>query len=215
MHLAAIPGRTFEGSIRYVYPYAETKTRTVKVRMVFPNPDLALKPDMFADVTIDASRQVDALVVPSEAVVRSGTRDQVFVVRSPGKFEPREVRLGISSDGQTQVLEGVDAGEQVVTSAQFLIDSESKLREATAKMKEANQSAGQAMEHDGHASHEHQGAGQNMDHGQMDHSQHAPAEHDPGRSDHGTTGSEKGHQMQHDDNGKGSSSKAHEGMRHD
>ena len=91
---------------------------------------------MFADVTILASPEVEAIAVPSEAVVRSGVREQVFVVREPGKFEPRDVRLGVGSDGWTQILEGVEAGEQVVVSAQFLIDSESKLREAAAKMLE-------------------------------------------------------------------------------
>jgi len=107
------------------------------VRLVFDNPDLLLKPDMYADVTIQAERQVEAVVIPAEAVVRSGEREQVFVVRAPGKFEPRVVKLGISSDGLVQVLEGVSPGEEVVTSSQFLIDSESRLREATAKMLEA------------------------------------------------------------------------------
>ena len=77
-------------------------------------------------------------MIPAEAVVRSGERDQVFVVRSPGKFEPRDVKLGVSAKGLVQVLDGVSAGETVVTSSQFLIDSESKLREATAKMLEAH-----------------------------------------------------------------------------
>lgn len=140
MQLTSVPGKTFEGQVTYIYPYAETKTRTVKVRLEFANPRGLLKPNMFADVTINASRQVNAIVIPSEAVVRSGTREQVFVVRGPGKFEPREVRLGITSNGYTQVLQGVAVGDQVVTSAQFLIDSESKLREATSKMMEAAKS---------------------------------------------------------------------------
>lgn len=134
MQLAGIPGKTFKGRLGYIYPYAEAKTRTVKVRLEFENPGLLLKPDMFAEVTIQAGRQIDAVVVPTEAVVRSGTREQVFVLRGPGKFEPREVKLGVTTDGLTQVLTGLTAGEEVVTSAQFLIDSESKLREATAKM---------------------------------------------------------------------------------
>jgi Cu(I)/Ag(I) efflux system membrane fusion protein len=134
MKLAAIPGRVFSGRVGYIYPYAEAKTRTIKVRLEFDNPDLLLKPDMFADVTIHAQRKVDAIVIPAEAVVRSGERDQVFVVREPGKFEPRDVTLGVSARGLVQVIEGVSAGETVVTSSQFLIDSESKLREATAKM---------------------------------------------------------------------------------
>ncbi len=136
MKLAAIPGRVFTGRVGYVYPYAEARTRTIKVRLEFDNTDLLLKPDMFADVTIHAQRTVDALVIPAEAVVRSGERDQVFVVRAPGKFEPRVVGLGVSSRGMVQVIDGLAAGEVVVTSSQFLIDSESKLREATAKMLE-------------------------------------------------------------------------------
>ena len=136
MTVAAAPGRIFEGQLTYIYPYAESQTRTVKARLEFDNAELLLKPDMFADVTILASPEVDAVAVPSEAVVRSGVREQVFIVREPGKFEPRDVRLGVSSDGWTQILAGIEAGEQVVVSAQFLIDSESKLREAAAKMLE-------------------------------------------------------------------------------
>ena len=134
MTLAAFPGKTFRGLIAYIYPYAESKTRTVKVRIEFDNPELALKPEMFAEITIYASRQEQATVIPSEAVVRSGSEDLVFIVRERGQFEPRTVELGLQSDGRVIVLEGVQPGEEVVTSAQFLIDSESKLREATAKM---------------------------------------------------------------------------------
>jgi Cu(I)/Ag(I) efflux system membrane fusion protein len=137
MQLTGIPGRTFTGHLTYIYPYAESKTRTIKVRLEFKNPDLLLKPDMYANVTILAKSQQDAVVIPSEAVVRSGMREQIFVVRSPGKFEPREVKLGVSSGGLVQILDGVAPGEEVVTSSQFLIDSESKLREATAKMLES------------------------------------------------------------------------------
>jgi Cu(I)/Ag(I) efflux system membrane fusion protein len=138
--LASQPGKTFRGRVTYIYPYAESKTRTIKVRLEFKNPGLRLKPKMFANATIHASRQIDAIVVPSEAVIRSGTREQVFIVRAPGKFEPRVVKLGITADGQTQILSGIKAGDEVVTSAQFLIDSESKLREATAKMMDVTES---------------------------------------------------------------------------
>ncbi len=136
MQLAGIPGKVFKGHVAYIYPYAEAKTRTIKVRLVFENTELLLKPEMFAEVTIYASKQVNAIVIPSEAVIRSGTRAQVFVVRGPGKFEPRQVELGMFSNGKVAVLKGLNEGEEVVTSAQFLIDSESKLREATAKMME-------------------------------------------------------------------------------
>jgi len=134
MRLAGVPGRTFKGHLAFIYPYAEAKTRTIKVRLVFDNADLMLKPDMFAEVTIHAGKKVEAVVIPSEAVIRSGAQTQVLVVRGPGKFEPRQVTTGLSSNDEIAIIDGLTAGEEVVTSAQFLIDSESKLNEATAKM---------------------------------------------------------------------------------
>ena len=132
--MEGLPGRKFDGRIDYIYPYLDMKTRTAKVRLEFDNADGALLPQMFADVTLQNKRSEATVLVPAEAVVRSGTRKQVFVVRSPGKFEPHEVEVGVTSEGKTQILEGISAGDEVVTSAQFLIDSESSLREATAKM---------------------------------------------------------------------------------
>jgi Cu(I)/Ag(I) efflux system membrane fusion protein len=136
MEVRGIPGEVFTGEVTYIYPYLESKTRTNRIRLEFNNKDLRLKPEMFANVTVRTSLQTDAVVVPAEAIVRSGKSDQVFVMRGPGKFEPREVILGVSSDGLVQILSGVRPGEEVVASSQFLIDSESKLREATAKMLE-------------------------------------------------------------------------------
>lgn len=137
MTLASVPGKTFQGTVDYIYPYAEAKTRTTKVRVIFDNADRLLRPDLFADITISTDKQQDVIVIPAEAVVRSGDRTQAFVVREPGKFEPRDIQTGIESRGFVAVLTGISAGEEVVTSAQFLVDSESKLREATAKMMEA------------------------------------------------------------------------------
>ncbi|WP_299078846.1 efflux RND transporter periplasmic adaptor subunit [uncultured Paraglaciecola sp.] len=134
MHLAGIPGRIFRGHLAFIYPYAEAKTRTIKVRLEFDNAELLLKPEMFAEVSIYAGQQTSALVIPSEAIIRSGTRDKVFVVRSAGKFEPRTITTGIASDGKVIVLEGLEEDEEIVISSQFLIDSESSLREATTKM---------------------------------------------------------------------------------
>jgi len=88
---------------------------------------------------VQADRQVEAITVPSEAIVRTGTQEQVFVQRAPGQYEPRVVIVGVAANGQTQIVSGLNEGEIVVTSAQFLIDSESKLKEATAKMLEAMQ----------------------------------------------------------------------------
>ncbi|HIQ47015.1 MAG TPA: efflux RND transporter periplasmic adaptor subunit [Sulfurovum sp.] len=132
--LISVPGKVFKGTVDYIYPYAEAKTRTTKVRLVFKNDDLRLRPDMFAEVKIHAQNQKDALIIPSEAVIRSGNDTQVFIVKGAGKYEPRMVELGIESEGKVSILSGLKEGEEVVTSAQFLIDSESKLREATAKM---------------------------------------------------------------------------------
>ncbi|MEQ1620640.1 MAG: efflux RND transporter periplasmic adaptor subunit [Methylococcales bacterium] len=136
MQLAGVPGRTFKGHLAFIYPYAEAKTRTIKVRLVFDNADLLLKPDMFAEVTILADKQLNTVAIPVEAVIRSGAQTQVLVVRAPGKFEPRQVTTGLSSNDEIAIIDGLTAGEEVVTSAQFLIDSESKLNEATAKMTE-------------------------------------------------------------------------------
>lgn len=151
MRLAGIPGSTFKGHLAYIYPYAEAKTRTIKVRLAFDNPDLLLKPNMFADVTIQVNVQPNMLAIPSEAVIRSGPRNQVFVERAAGKFEPRTVILGLNSDGKVAVLEGITEGERVVTSSQFLLDSESKLREVAAKMIEPKQrDSDMPMDHSGH-----------------------------------------------------------------
>ncbi len=92
---------------------------------------------MFSEVVIRSDTQQEAIVIPAESVIRSGDHTQVFVVRAPGKFEPRRVTLGFESQGQVAVLKGISVGEEVVTSSQFLVDSESKLREATAKMMES------------------------------------------------------------------------------
>jgi len=140
MTLAGIPGKTFTGELDYIYPYAESRTRSVKVRLTFDNSELLLKPEMFAEVVIKSDKRIDTIVIPSEAVIRSGQSDRVFVVRAPGKFEPVIVKLGIQSGGQVAVLEGIEDGDEVVVSGQFLVDSESSLREATAKMMEVAES---------------------------------------------------------------------------
>lgn len=147
MTLLAIPGQAFRGRVTYVYPYAESQTRTVKARLEFTNSNGRLKPDMFADVNIQAREKDNVIAVPAEAVVRSGLRERVFVVTGPGRFEPRDVTVGVSGNGFTEIREGISPGEEVVVSAQFLIDSESKLREAAAKMQPGGLQPG-ASQHD-------------------------------------------------------------------
>jgi Cu(I)/Ag(I) efflux system membrane fusion protein len=141
------PNRTFKGEIDFIYPYLDAKSQANNVRLVFANPDLALKPDMYAKVRILVPSVKDALAVPSEAVLRSGTRDLVFATRGQGEFEPREVKLGVESeDGYFQIVSGLFDGERVVVSGQFLLDSESQTREAIAKMRAASEApAGEPM----------------------------------------------------------------------
>jgi len=133
MKLSYFPGETSRGKVTYVYPYLEGKTRTLKVRMEFPNPNLKLRPDMYADVEIKISLG-KSLVVSEEAVMDSGVRQLVFVDKGNGYFEPRDVKLGLKLDHYYQILEGLKPGEKVVTSANFLVDSESRLSTATGGM---------------------------------------------------------------------------------
>lgn len=140
MELAYIPGARFTGRVLFIYPYLNPKTRTATLRLEFANPEGRLKPDMYANVFLDSRLGEDVLVVPQEAVIDSGVRKLVFLARGEGKFEPREVKLGLEvNQGEFQVLEGLAAGEEIVVSAQFLLDSESRLREAVQKMLEVRQ----------------------------------------------------------------------------
>jgi Cu(I)/Ag(I) efflux system membrane fusion protein len=126
--LTALPGRMFEGQVDYVYPGLDTATRTLRARLVFANKDGALKPGMYANVSILAGTQQDALQVPTEAVIRTGRRTVVIVAEGEGRFRPAEVTLGPEHEGTIVVLAGLEEGQQVVTSGQFLIDSEASLR---------------------------------------------------------------------------------------
>jgi membrane fusion protein, copper/silver efflux system len=134
MTLKSLPGQVFGGKVAYIYPYADANTRTTRVRLVFDNAAGLLRPETLAEITVHAQNKEELLVVPAQAVVRSGEHEQIFVMKEDGVFEPRTVKLGVESDGVVAVSEGVEPGERVVVSAQFLIDSESKLREATARM---------------------------------------------------------------------------------
>ncbi len=128
------PGRTLRGRVSYVYPYLDEKTRTVTVRVEFPNAEANLKPGMYAEVRF-RSDQGEALAVPRSAVLDTGSRKLVFVSRGEGRFDPREIRTGYLAGDYYQVVAGLTVGEQVVTSANFLIDSESQLSTATGQMK--------------------------------------------------------------------------------
>jgi Cu(I)/Ag(I) efflux system membrane fusion protein/cobalt-zinc-cadmium efflux system membrane fusion protein len=133
--LAYIPGETFQGKVQYIYPYLKGTTRTAKVRLSFPNPGLKLKPEMYGQVMIKAPLPQSVVAVPAEAILDSGEKQVVFIALGKGRFEPREVKVGVEGDGSwREVVSGLKGGEEVVTSAQFLLDSESRIREAIAKM---------------------------------------------------------------------------------
>jgi RND family efflux transporter MFP subunit len=131
--LSYYPGKTYTGNISYIYPTVDPQTRTVKVRVQIPNPGFVLKPQMFAD----AQLRVDygtKILVPQEAVLNSGTEQHVFVVHPGGVFEPRTVTIGPVIDGSAVILSGLKVGETIVVSGNFLIDSESGLKNAMSGM---------------------------------------------------------------------------------
>ena len=124
---AAYPGEVFKGKIAAVLPQANAETRTLRVRLEFPNPGLRIRPGMFAQVRIDGPAH-DALVVPSDAVVRTGKRALAFVSSKPGVYHPVKIEIGPEADGKVVVLGGLEAGQKVAVSGQFLIDSEASLQ---------------------------------------------------------------------------------------
>lgn len=134
--LASYPGELFRGKVSYIYPVLTEKTRTVKVRFEFSNTkDWKLKPQMYANVELKIPFG-KRLVVPDEAILDSGTQQLVFIDKGQGTFVPREVKVGARADGYTEILAGLSVGEKVVTSANFLIDSESQLKAAVGGMRD-------------------------------------------------------------------------------
>ncbi len=161
--LTYLPGKKFRGRVSFIAPQMDAMTRTLKVRIEVPNSGLTLKPDMYANVElqIDYGRR---LVVPQEAVMDSGAETTVFVAREGGYFEPRRVTTGARIGGEVIITEGLKAGERVVTSANFLIDSESKLKSATGAM----------GGHSGHGDSPATATPEKPSTNQQDHSSHSP-----------------------------------------
>ncbi|MFT5142620.1 MAG: RND family efflux transporter MFP subunit [Rhodothermales bacterium] len=185
MELSYLPGKTYQGHIDYIYPFLREKARDVHVRLVFNNSaDFDLKPGMYANLRLDGKPIPNAVVIPTEAIIRSGERSVAFVSHGGGRFEPREILTGEQGgpgNNLVRVLDGLLENEQVVVSAQFMIDSESRLQEAIEKML-AGRNAAPSGE-----------AGKQpppTDHSQMDHSQMdspsvvAPAMPDTSHSGH-------------------------------
>ncbi|MDY0083174.1 MAG: efflux RND transporter periplasmic adaptor subunit [Ignavibacteriaceae bacterium] len=128
-----LPGKTYQGKVSFIYPTLDEQSRTVKVRIDVPNSKGELKPSMFANVVIDGPVLKPIPVIPENAVIRTGKTDIVIVDLGDGKFKPQQVKLGVFSDGYYQVLSGLSEGNKIVTSAQFLIDSESNLKAAVSQ----------------------------------------------------------------------------------
>jgi Cu(I)/Ag(I) efflux system membrane fusion protein len=133
MHLAAFPGEDFAGTIGYIYPSLSEQTRTLKVRLEFANPSNRIRPGMYAEISLRGNGK-PTLAVPSDAILDGGDQQYAFVIHDGTHFEPRLVRTGRTSDDYVEILSGLHEGEQVVTSANFLIDSESKLKAAVSGM---------------------------------------------------------------------------------
>jgi Cu(I)/Ag(I) efflux system membrane fusion protein len=127
--LPYLPERSFEASVTYVYPTLDPRTRTARLRLELPNPDLALRPDMYANVVLRVDRG-ERLVVPQSAVLHAGERSFVFRALGEGRFRPQAVEIGLRSGEDVEVLSGLEPGDEVVTSGTFLIASESRLRAA-------------------------------------------------------------------------------------
>jgi len=151
VELSYLPGEAMQGELTYIAPFLDPKTRTVEVRLELDNTAGKLKPEMFGNAVIAGAPHPDALAIPTDAVIRSGTRTIAVVALGEGRFEPRDIELGLDSgDGWLEVISGLREGEDIVVSSQFLIDSESNLQEAVKKLLGARGSEEVEMDHSGH-----------------------------------------------------------------
>ncbi|WP_116368805.1 efflux RND transporter periplasmic adaptor subunit [Parahaliea mediterranea] len=163
MRLDYLPGREWKGQVDYVYPDLDPKLRTVRVRLRFSNPDGLLRPNMFAQVTIHGEAGAKALVIPREALIRTGRQDRVVLALGEGRFKSVAVRPGRLDPQSVEILEGLEAGDRIVVSAQFLIDSESSKRSDFQRMQSAPAADHSTMDHS------------TMDHAAMGHTAKDPA----------------------------------------
>jgi Cu(I)/Ag(I) efflux system membrane fusion protein len=138
--LKAFPNRTFAGRVAFIDPLLDPGTRTAKVRIEVPNPTGELRPEMFGEVVLEGKSR-DGVRIPADAVIHSGTKSVVFVALPDGKFQPREVQLGEGDSEWVEVVSGIEKGDGVVTRANFLVDSESRLRASLAALAEPRPSA--------------------------------------------------------------------------
>ncbi|HEX7029556.1 MAG TPA: efflux RND transporter periplasmic adaptor subunit [Gammaproteobacteria bacterium] len=148
VRLDYLPGRQWEGDVRFISPVVDPQTRTVQVRLAFANPDALFKPNMFADVTIYGGAKRDIVFIPHEALIRTGEGAHVILALGEGRFASRDVVPGMASGDYVEIIRGIEAGERVVTSGQFLIDSEASLRASLRRLESDAKPASPA--HDGH-----------------------------------------------------------------
>jgi Cu(I)/Ag(I) efflux system membrane fusion protein len=145
------PGKTWQGEVEHIYPVLNQATRSLQVRLQFANPDEHLKPNMYANVVIYAGATDDVLSVPREAVIRSGQQQRLIVKTDEGRYQPRQVVTGLESGDWIEIKSGVREGERIVTSAQFLIDSEAGLKASLNRMQPAVEQTSTRQSHDEHA----------------------------------------------------------------
>jgi Cu(I)/Ag(I) efflux system membrane fusion protein len=144
--LSYLPGREWEGKVEYIYPSLNPKTRTLKVRLRFDNLQEALKPNMFADVTIYGGARSDIIIIPREALIRTGKEQRVILAVGEGRYRPRKVKAGIEAGDWVEIVEGLREGETVVTSGQFLIDSEASLKASLQRMMDTDDQQDHSMQ---------------------------------------------------------------------
>jgi Cu(I)/Ag(I) efflux system membrane fusion protein len=134
VRLSYQPDQLWNGKIAYIYPQIDEKTRTLKVRLVFDNPNELLKPNMYADVRLFGNPKPNALNIPREALIQTGGSERVILALGGGQFQPVEVKSGIESGKRVEILDGLREGEEIVISAQFLIDSEASIAGSAMRM---------------------------------------------------------------------------------
>lgn len=142
VRLSYKPERIWNGKITYIYPQIDPITRTLKVRLEFENPDEVLKPNMYADVTIFGQEKTDTLTIPREALIRTGKSERVILALGDGKFQPAAVKAGLEAGDRIEILSGLEEGEKIVVSAQFLIDSEASFAGSVLRMGPAHSHGG-------------------------------------------------------------------------
>jgi Cu(I)/Ag(I) efflux system membrane fusion protein len=136
--LSYVPGHVWQGNVEFIYPSLDAKTRTLKVRLRFENPDEGLKPNMYANVRIFGGPKENIIVIPLEGLIRTGRDERVIIDLGDGRFEARNVVAGIESGDYVEIIKGVEEGERIVTSGQFLIDSEASMRAGIKRMEKSD-----------------------------------------------------------------------------